>query len=150
MKNAIYFIAVAFMLSACDDQSAHTAPGKPTVAQMIANGTEKFTFDCSKGQFTTKCEILAEDLLGSRRWHHAQIFIFKDGRIDLNIDGGVFYPHSERNTFLQEARNSTIILKGGNGYSAKVTLSEDNYGMLLILEGFNKDAKRFMIATSRF
>ncbi|NHV08538.1 hypothetical protein G9X43_06605 [Cronobacter turicensis] len=150
MKKALSIIAVALMLSACDDQPTHTAPSKPTVAQMIANGTEEYTFDCKKGSFTTNCEILSGDQQGSGKWHHATIYISKEGQVDIKIDGEAFYQHDVNNSFFQGTRYSNIIFKGVNGNSAKVTLSKDNDGTRLSMEGYNKDAKRFMLASTKF
>ncbi|EOC1352599.1 hypothetical protein ACTV70_000501 [Cronobacter dublinensis] len=148
MKKALSIIAVALMLSACDEQPAHIAPNKPTVAQMIANGTEEYTFDCKRGSVTTTCEILSGDQLGSGKWHHAQIFLSNQGQVDIKIDGEAFYQKDVDNSYFQGTRYTEIIFKGINGNSAKVTFSEDNDGKRINMEGYNKDAKRFMVAST--
>ncbi|MCS3602752.1 hypothetical protein M2371_001961 [Buttiauxella sp. BIGb0471] len=146
------FIAFALIgLSGCDNASDQdsipSADSKPSISSMIANGTEELTSECTKGEVSLDCEFLSGDLLGSGKWHHAKVFISKQGKVDVTIDNERFYQIEASSGFYQGENVGKFRFKGLNNSIAEVTIRNSNSESKISLDAWNTDSKKFMIAS---
>ncbi|MCB5315765.1 hypothetical protein [Yersinia intermedia] len=146
MKKLIITLAV-LVLAGCDNQPERKIPEKPSIASMIASGTEEKTTNCSNGSVTSSCEFLSGDLLSSGKWHHAKVYISNTGDVDITVDGERFYKVDSDSGFYEGRNTITVTLKGLNKSSAEVSITNSNSGSRLSIDVYNKDGKKFMMAS---
>lgn len=136
----------AFILIGCDNSSdGAETPTKPSIASMIASGTEERTVSCKNGRVSLDCEYLSGDLLGTGKWHYAKTSVSNNhNEISLVIDNEGFYLVNTDNYFSRGTEYSTLTFKGVNGNSARITTSSSNSGSSVELEAWNNKNKKFM------
>jgi len=150
MKKALSWMlgvtCSAFILMGCDNSSDRAeTPTKPSIASMIASGTEERTVSCKNGSVSLDCEYLSGDLLGTGKWHYAKTSVSNDhNEMSLVIDNESFFMVHADNGFTQGTEYSTLTFKGLNGNSARITTRSSNSGSNVELEAWNDKNKKFM------
>lgn len=148
MKKFLAISVLAMVLAGCDNNkvSKPTQSSKPTIAAMIASGTEEKTGQCTKGNVSLNCEFLSGDLLGSGKWHHAKLSISKDGDVSLSIDNEAFYQSDTNTNFYDGRKTTTFKFKGVKHSIAEVDIISSNEGSKLSLSAWNDKNEKYMIA----
>lgn len=143
MRKLIFLALVFITLVGCDQK-----PIQPTVQQEKKAEYEEYKFDCSSNNRRVECNVVAGDLLGSGKWHHAKIYMYS-GEVDANIDGSHYIKTDFRTSFYEGNKYNTFELKASDKSYAEVTIVDDKDGMKLTLEAWDKDGKRFISAYQR-
>lgn len=133
-------------LVGCDNPPA--VDSTPSIASMIASGTEERTTQCVKGDVSLVCEFLSGDLLGSGKWHHAKVFISKQGQVDITVDGEKFYQTGVESGFYQGENVGTFKFKGLNNSIAQVEIRNSNTESRLSLDVWNSKNQKYMTANN--
>lgn len=141
MKLVIVLILSALALTGCDNSKAEN-PAQKTVQQ---DSVEQFKFDCVKGT-AIECTVVAGDLLGSGKWHHAKVYIYPDN-IDANIDGEHFSKEDFDSSLFEGQKISTYKLKSATGKVAEFTVSEKSAAKMLSLDAWGSDGKKYLTAS---
>lgn len=141
-------LLIAFVLvglTGCDQ--AVEASAKPTIASMIASGSEEVTSECSKGGVSLTCEFLSGDLPGSGKWHHAKVFISNQGQVDINVDDERFYQTDSDGGFYQGEQVGRFKFKGLQNSLAEVTVRSSNSESKINLAVWDSAGKKIMMAS---
>ncbi|MGG6045053.1 hypothetical protein [Salmonella enterica] len=146
MKKFLAISALAMVLAGCDNNkvSKPTQSSKPTIAAMIASGTEEKTGLCTKGNVSLNCEFLSGDLLGSGKWHHAKLSISKNGDVSVSIDNEVFYQSDASTSFYDGRKTATFKFKGLKHSIAEVDIVDSNDESRLDLSAWNDKDEKYM------
>lgn len=147
MKKFLAVGMLALLLTGCDGQ-VEEIPQKPTIASMIASGTEEITSVCEKGTASLKCEYLAGDLLGSGKWHHAIVHVSQSGEVSLSIDNETFYQTDARSGFVNGVKYGNFDFNGLKKAKATVSISNSNEGSRISLDAWDENDKKFMTASN--
>lgn len=144
-------LILAFVgLTGCDNppakNDASATSSKPSISEMIANGTEEKTSQCTKGDVSLNCEFLSGDLLGTGKWHYAKVFISKDGKVDVTVDGERFFSVGTDSYFHEGVDVGSFKFKGVKDSMAEVRVSNSNSGSTISLDVWNAAEKQFMMA----
>lgn len=144
-------LILAFVgLTGCDNPPAKNDASatslKPSISEMIANGTEEKTSQCTKGDVSLNCEFLSGDLLGTGKWHYAKVFISKDGKVDVTVDGERFFSVGTDSYFHEGVDVGSFKFKGVKDSMAEVRVSNSNSGSTISLDVWNAAEKQFMMA----
>ncbi|EJJ3922860.1 hypothetical protein NI479_004990 [Salmonella enterica] len=148
MKKFLAISALVMVITGCDNNQSYKPEqsSKPTIAAMIASGTEEKTGQCTKGNVSLNCEFLSGDLLGSGKWHHAKLSISKDGDVSLSIDNEAFYQSDTNTKFYDGRKTTTFKFKGLKHSIAEVDIINSNEGSQLSLSAWNDKDEKYMIA----
>lgn len=146
------FLVLAFVgLTGCDNppvkNKASATDSKPSISEMIANGTEEKTSQCSKGDVSLNCEFLSGDLLGTGKWHYAKVFISKGGKVDVTVDAERFFSVGSNSYFHEGVDVGSFKFKGVKDSKAEVRISNSNSGSTISLDVWNAADKHFMMAS---
>ncbi len=146
MRKLLLIAAVVSMVG-CDGQ-VDAPPQRPTIASMIANGTEERVSECEKGSVSLKCEYLSGDLLGSGKWHHAIVHISKSGDVSLSIDNLSYYQLDARSGFVNGEKFGHFDFSGPSKSKARVSISNSNDGSRISLDAWDANENKFMAASN--
>ncbi|TCW07742.1 hypothetical protein EDF73_11272 [Raoultella sp. BIGb0138] len=112
---------------------------------MIATGKEEMTSECKKGDVSFNCEFLSGDLTGTGKWHHTKLYLHNSGRVDMIVDGNVYYQSDISNSSFAGQETTSFTMKGVSGDHGEVNLVRSNEGKSLNFEAYNKSDKRFVM-----
>ena len=150
MKRVLLILAFVG-LTGCDNppakNDASATSSKLNISEMIANGTEEKTSQCTKGNVSLNCEFLSGDLLGTGKWHYAKVFISKDGKVDVTVDEERFFSDGADSYFHEGVDVGSFKFKGVKDSKAEVRIGNSNSGSTISLDVWNAAEKQFMMAS---
>ncbi|ELY6320404.1 hypothetical protein SNQ60_002202 [Cronobacter turicensis] len=141
MKLYMVVILAALALTGCDNNKVDNQAQKVSAQESV----EQFVFECVKDT-ATQCNIVAGDLLGAGKWHHATVYVYPDN-IDANIDGEHFSKDSFDSGLFEGQKISTYKLKSATGKIAEFTVSEKGAAKRFSLEAWGSDGKKYLTAS---
>ena len=149
MKKILVVGLSLMSLMGCDDkfQLSKLVPPKdpPSIAEMIDAGKEEMASECKKGDVSFNCEFLTGDLTGTGKWHHTKLYLLNSGRVDMIVDGNVYYQSDISNSSFAGQETTSFTMKGVSGDHGEVNLVRSNEGKSLNFEAYNADGKRYVM-----
>lgn len=147
-KSLIYVSAVISVMASllgCDQSpSVQSSVSQPKTEKKY----EEFKFECSSNSGKTNCTVVAGDLLGSGKWHHAKIYM-AEGNVDANIDGEHYSKIDFSSDFYEGIKYNVFKLESTSGNTANVTITQDQTTTGISFEAHNQQGEKFLTAAMR-